>query len=62
MPLNEDYVAALPVGKLGVIALESCKQMGQRIDRYLVDWRDKRVHEVHTPTVYWMVTAEIPIL
>ena len=51
MPLNEDYVAALPVGKLGVIALESCKQMGQRIDRYLVDWRDKRVHEVHTPTV-----------
>jgi len=51
MPLNEDYVAALPVGKLGVIALESCKQMGQRIDQYLVDWRDKRVHEVHTPTV-----------
>ena len=51
MPLNENYVAALPVGKLGVIALESCKQMGQRIDQYLVDWRDKRVHEVHTPTV-----------
>ncbi len=51
MPLNEDYVAALPVGKLGVIALESCKQMGQRIDQYLVDWRNKRVHEVHTPTV-----------
>ncbi len=51
MPLQEDYVAALPVGKLGVIALESCKQMGQRIDQYLVDWRDKRVHEVHTPTV-----------
>ena len=51
MPLNEDYVAALPVGKLGVIALESCKQMGQRIDQYLVDWRNERVHEVHTPTV-----------
>ena len=51
MPLHEDYVAALPVGKLGVIALESCKQMGQKIDQYLVDWRDKRVHEVHTPTV-----------
>ncbi len=51
MPLHKDYVAALPVGKLGVIALESCKQMGQRIDQYLVDWRDKRVHEVHTPTV-----------
>ena len=51
MPLHEDYVAALPVGRLGVIALESCKQMGQRIDQYLVDWRDKRVHEVHTPTV-----------
>lgn len=51
MPLHEDYVATLPVGKLGVIALESCQQMGQKIDQYLVDWRNKRVHEVHTPTV-----------
>jgi len=51
MPLHEDYVAALPVGKLGVIALESCQQMGQKIDQYLVDWRNKRAHEVHTPTV-----------
>ena len=34
MPLNEDYVAALPVGKLGVIALESCKQMGQRMNEF----------------------------
>ncbi|MBQ8799980.1 MAG: ribose-phosphate pyrophosphokinase [Lachnospiraceae bacterium] len=51
MPLHEDYVATLPVGKLGIIALESCQQMGQKIDQYLVDWRNKRVHEAHTPTV-----------
>ena len=51
MPLHEDYVATLPVGKLGVIALESCRQMGEKIDRFLVDWRNKRVHEAHTPTV-----------
>ncbi len=51
MPLHEDYVATLPVGKLGVIALESCQQMGQRIDKYLASWRNERVHEVHTPTV-----------
>ena len=51
MPLHEDYVATLPVGKLGVIALESCQQMGEKIDKYLVDWRNKRVHEAHTPTV-----------
>lgn len=51
MPLQEDYVATLPVGKLGVIALESCQQMGKKIDEYLVDWRNTRVHEVHTPTV-----------
>lgn len=51
MPLYEDYVTALPVGKLGVVALESCQQLGQKIDQYLVDWRTKRVHEAHTPTV-----------
>lgn len=51
MPLQEDYVATVPVGKLGIIALESCKQLGQKINEYLVSWRTARIQEAHTPTV-----------
>lgn len=51
MPLQEDYVATVPVGKLGIIALESCKQLGQKINEYLVSWRTARIREAHTPTV-----------
>ncbi|MDD6035911.1 MAG: ribose-phosphate pyrophosphokinase [Lachnospiraceae bacterium] len=51
MPLQEDYVATVPVGKLGIIALESCRELGQKINNYLVEWRTARIHEVHTPTV-----------
>lgn len=51
MPLQEDYVATVPVGKLGIIALESCKQLGQKINEYLVSWRTARIRETHTPTV-----------
>ena len=34
----------IPVGALGVIALESCKELGKKVDRYLVDWRTEREH------------------
>ena len=51
MPLQEDYVATVPVGKLGIIALDSCKQLGQKINDYLVSWRTARIREAHTPTV-----------
>lgn len=50
-PLQEDYVATVPVGKLGIIALESCRTMGQKINDYIVSWRTKRLLEEHTPTV-----------
>ncbi|MCR5655120.1 MAG: ribose-phosphate pyrophosphokinase [Lachnospiraceae bacterium] len=32
----------IPVGALGVIALESCKELGEKVDSYLVDWRTER--------------------
>lgn len=51
MPLQGDYVATVPVGKLGIIALDSCKQLGQKINDYLVSWRTARIREAHTPTV-----------
>ena len=35
----------IPVGSLGMIALEGCKSLGEKIDRYLVRWRTERESE-----------------
>ena len=35
----------IPVGSLGIIALEGCKPLGEKIDRYLVRWRTERESE-----------------
>lgn len=51
MALQEDYVATVPVGKLGIIALESCRDMGQKINDFIVSWRTERIKEEHTPTI-----------
>lgn len=34
----------IPVGSLGIIALQSCKELGEKVDKYLVDWRTEREH------------------
>lgn len=34
----------IPVGSLGIIALQSCKELGKKVDKYLVDWRTEREH------------------
>ena len=35
----------IPVGSLGIIPLEGCKEMGAKIDSYLVKWREERENE-----------------
>jgi len=35
----------IPVGSLGLITLESCKVLGDKIDKYLVTWRTERENE-----------------
>lgn len=35
----------IPVGSLGMIALEGCKILGDKIDKYLVKWRTERESE-----------------
>ena len=35
----------IPVGLLGIIPLEGCKHLGEKVDQYLVDWRTTREHE-----------------
>ena len=29
----------IPDGKLGIIALEGCKELGKTIDNYIIQWR-----------------------
>ncbi len=36
---------SIPVGALGIIALEGCKPLGEKVDRYLVKWRAERESE-----------------
>lgn len=50
MTQQEDYLAAIPVGKLGIIALDSCKSLGQKVNDYIIDWRNERDNE-HTSTI-----------
>ena len=35
----------IPVGSLGIISLEGCKVLGDKIDKYLVKWRTERESE-----------------
>lgn len=35
----------IPVGSLGIIPLEGCKELGQKVDSYLVKWREERENE-----------------
>ena len=38
-------VESIPVGPLGIIALESCKELGTKIDKYISDWRSEALEE-----------------
>ena len=45
MPINERILETIPDGMLGLIPLQSCKELGDKVDEYLVTWREKREHE-----------------
>lgn len=47
MSTNDDIrnLETIPVGLLGIIPLEGCKHLGEKVDQYLVDWRTTREHE-----------------
>ncbi|MDF2512224.1 MAG: hypothetical protein K0S04_2090 [Herbinix sp.] len=50
MSIHEKIVETIPVGPLGIIALESSKTLGQNVNDYLVDWRTSRESE-HKSTI-----------
>ena len=43
--INENYFDSLPYGRLGIVPLKSCINLGNKVNEYLVDWRSKREHE-----------------
>ena len=42
MSQNDNFTKNIPVGELGIIALESCSELGQKVNNYIVNWRTKR--------------------
>ena len=42
---NERVLDNIPVGALGIIALDGCQEMGKRVNDYIVNWRREDSHE-----------------
>ncbi len=42
---DDSKYSTIPVGKLGIIALEGCKELGAKVNEYLVNWRLTRDNE-----------------
>ncbi len=52
MSRDDNTFINLPVGTLGIIPLKSCSKLGEKVDKYLVDWRSKREHDDHAQHEY----------
>ncbi|MCI8616009.1 ribose-phosphate pyrophosphokinase [Parablautia intestinalis] len=57
----------IPVGSLGIIPLEGCKALGQKVDNYLVKWRTVRESEHKTSLAFagyqrdsYILKAQVP--
>ena len=42
MSNDERNLETIPAGSLGLIPLESCSELGKKVDSYLVGWRETR--------------------
>lgn len=45
MPRDERHTQTIPYGTLGIVPLASCAKLGEKVNNYLVDWREQRDHE-----------------
>lgn len=50
MGQQDIFLETIPVGKLGVLAMKSSSELGDKVNRYLVSWRNERDNE-HTSTI-----------
>ena len=42
--MAQEELTTLPVGRLGLVPLESCRSLGQKVDEWLVKGRKEREH------------------
>ena len=42
MTKDSHLLSTIPVGPLGIIAMDSCTELGERVDYYLKKWRTER--------------------
>ena len=42
---NTKDLTTLPVGRLGLIPLISCKDLGEKVNDWLIQWRKERSHD-----------------
>ena len=50
MIYEEKTIETIPVGPLGLVPLRSIRALGEKVDKYLVTWRDERESE-HKSTI-----------
>lgn len=65
-PMRINDLDTLPVGRLGIIPLSSCKDLGARIDQYIAKWRKEREAHSYNPMSLgylrdsYLVEASVP--
>lgn len=42
---NQESKESIPVGELGIIPLESCAELGAKVNNHIVSWRERRERE-----------------
>jgi ribose-phosphate pyrophosphokinase len=52
-------LTTLPVGRLGLIPLISCKDLGEKVNEWLIQWRKERTKSLIL--LHLRVIREIPI-
>lgn len=64
---NERKLENIPVGPLGIISLDGCQEMGNRVDEYLVKWRREDIHGFNDHVAFggykrdsYLVDAKVP--
>ncbi len=49
---NDRILENIPIGALGIIALDGCKEMGSKVNDYIVKWRRDEGHAFKDDVVY----------
>lgn len=64
---NELNLENVPIGGLGIVALDGCQEMGQKIDKFLVKWRKEDGHAHKNDVVFsgyekdtYLIDSKVP--